>query len=109
MCPQLVPNPSQTNFNTITSPGPYHYDGRLSNAPTSSLNFRSIEIGWGNRYSQIAMPWDADQMFFRRQQDSTFTPWVEVLHSGNINTFIQPSLNIKQDKLRFPSEDTLDG
>ena len=62
-CPQLNPAPLQTNFNTIKAPGLYHIDGGLSNAPTSSLNFRSIEMGREGRYSQIAMPWDADQMF----------------------------------------------
>ena len=39
-CQQLNPQVSQTNFNTIKQPGPYHYDGGLSNAATSSLNFR---------------------------------------------------------------------
>ena len=48
------------------------------------------------------MPWDADQMFFRRQQSNEqgayFTPWVQVVHSGNINTFTTPTqtaLNLK--------------
>ena len=48
------------------------------------------------------MPWGADQMFFRRQQSNEqgayFTPWVEVVHSGNINaitTPIQTALNLK--------------
>ena len=66
-CPQLAPQPSQNNFNTIKAPRLYHYDGGLSNAPTSSLSFRRIEIGYDGRYSQIAMPWDAEQMFFRSQ------------------------------------------
>ena len=52
-------------------------------------------------------------MFFRRQQRNErgnyFTPWVEVVYSGNINTFIQPTLNTKQNKLTFPSEDDSDG
>jgi hypothetical protein len=37
-CPQLHPQVSQTNSNTIKPPGLYHYDGGLSNAPTSPLN-----------------------------------------------------------------------
>ena len=92
--PHLSPTPYQFNFNTIKAPGLYHDDGGLSNAPASSLNFRSIEMGREDRHSQIAMPWDADQMFFRRQQshaqDNYFTPWMEVVHSGNIHTFTQP-------------------
>ena len=81
VCPQLHPQISHNNFNTMKTPGLYHYDGGLSNAPSNSLNFRSIEIGREDRYSQIALPWDADQMFFRRQQSNEqgnyFTPWVE--------------------------------
>ena len=104
-CPQLNPQMPQTKFNTIKPPGLYHYDGGLANAPSSSLNFRSIEVGREDRYSQIALPWDADQMFFRRQQSNEqckyFTPWVEVVHSGNISTFIQPALRTKQNKLTF--------
>jgi len=65
-CPQLDPQISQTNFNTIKTPGLYHYDGGLSNAPSSSLNFRSIEIGREDRYTQIALPCDADQMVFQK-------------------------------------------
>jgi hypothetical protein len=86
----------------MKAPGLYHCAGGFSNAPTGSLNFRSNEIGYDGRYSQIAIPWDADQMFFRRQlsneQGADFTPWVEVVHSGNINTFttpIQTALNLK--------------
>ena len=55
------------------------------------------------------MPWDTDQMFFRRKQDSNFTPGRQVVHSGNINTFIQPALNTKHDKLLFPFEDAFNG
>ena len=65
--PQLSPAPYQFNFNTIKAPGLYQYDGTtLFNAPSSSQNFRTIEIGRGDRYSQIAFPWDADNMCCRR-------------------------------------------
>jgi len=43
------------------------------------------------------------------KRDSSFTPWREVVHSANINTFIQPSLYTKQDKLLFPFEDAFNG
>ena len=33
-----------------------------------------------------AMPFDTDKMFLRRKQDSSFTPWREVVHSGSVNT-----------------------
>ena len=55
-------------------------------------------MGRADSYSQIAMPWDADQTFFRRDQDSSFAPRVEVVHKGSIKTFttqIQSALNLK--------------
>ena len=67
-CPQRSPHITQNDFNIIKTPGRYNYEGAtISNAPSSSQNVRSIEIGYNGRYSQIAMPWDADQMFFRSQ------------------------------------------
>ena len=76
VCPQLTswPTPQLYDFNIVKASGLYHYDSYgsvtgLRNAPTNSANFRSIEIGYDYRYSQIAMPWDTDQMFFRRKAD----------------------------------------
>ena len=112
MRPQLNPISSQNNFNTFKTPGLYYdiFDGNpIPNAPINSLNFRSTEIGSAGRYSQIAMPFDYDKMFFRRQRNNDFSPWLEVVHSGNINTLIQPALSTKQDKLTFPSENDYDG
>ena len=39
-----------------------------------------------------------------KDQGNFFTQWKEVVHSGNINTFTQPTLNAKQDQLTFPSK-----
>ena len=55
------------------------------------------------------MPFDYDKMFFRRQRNSDFSPWLEVVSRGNKNTFIQPTLSTTQDILAFPSEDDSDG
>ena len=68
VCLQLNPISSQNDFNTIKAPGLYQYDrfngSPIPNALINSLNFRSIEIGSDGRYSQIAMPCDAEQIFF---------------------------------------------
>ena len=56
----------------------------------------TLKLVRGNRYSQIAMPWDADQTFFRSKQDNTFSNWLEVVRGGNANAFttrIQRQLN----------------
>jgi hypothetical protein len=96
--------PTQNDFDIIKAPGLYQYDGGVLNSPSNSPNFRSIELGSSNRYSQIAMPWDSDQMFFRRKQDATFTPWREIIHTGNIGAYTQQSadttaaLDLKADK-----------
>ena len=82
--------PYQFNVNAIKASGLYHYNGTtLLNAPSSSQNFRTIEIGRVDRYSQIALPWEADTMLFRRHRENNFTPWMQVTHSGDISTFIQ--------------------
>ena len=60
MCPQLDPISSQNDFNTIKAPRLYQYD-LFTGSPIPS-----IEIGAAGRYSQIAMPFDDDKMFFRR-------------------------------------------
>ena len=104
-CPHLPPQISHNNFDTIKTPGLYHYDGGLSNPPSSSQIFRSIEIGREGRYSQIAMPWDSDRMFFRRQESNAqgfFTPWREIVHSGNINTFTQMGHTLAALALKAP-------
>ena len=103
--PQLTswPTPQLKGFNIFKASGLYHYGSYgsvtgLVNAPTNSANFRSIEIGNDNRCSQIAMPWDTDQIFFRGKPDRSFSNWLEVVRSGNINTFtsgIQTALNLK--------------
>ena len=46
------------------------------------------------------MPWDADTMSFTRQasnaQGNLFAPWMEVVHSGNINNFTLTNYYTKQ-------------
>ncbi|NDI85082.1 phage tail-collar fiber domain-containing protein [Undibacterium crateris] len=64
----------------VTKPsGLYHYDGAITGTkpPFASGNYRTIEIGYGTRYTQVAFPWNDDSMYFRRQQD-TWKPWVKV-------------------------------
>ena len=43
------------------------------------------------------MPWDTDQMFLRRKAGSSFSTWLEVVHSANITTFT------KSDVLKYPN------
>jgi len=114
-CPQLTswPTPQLYDFNIVKASGLYHYDSYgsatgLRNAPTNSANLEALKL---------VMITDAHRLpclgilinFLRMIQDSSFTPWREVIHSGNINTLIQPSLNAKQDRLLFPFEDAFNG
>ena len=79
------------NLDTVKTPGLYHYDGVISGtqpAGTSWYNVKTIEIGDTNRYSQIVMPYSADRIFYRRQNDSAaWGSYVELLHSGNYNNY----------------------
>lgn len=78
------------SLDTVSTPGLYQYDGGFGGTkpPDNSPNYRTIEIGSGNRFSQIAMPWNSDGFYFRRQEGSTFSAWRTVIHDGNF-----PSLN----------------
>jgi hypothetical protein len=89
---QLTAGVTQTNFDAIKAPGLYQYDGTMTSTPNGRANYRAIEIGSNGRYSQIALPWDQDGMWFRRHQDSTWGTWREVLHSGNFSSYA-PSLS----------------
>jgi hypothetical protein len=67
------------NLDAIKAPGLYHYDQAFTGTkPVASANFRTIEIGGADRYSQVAFPFDRNDMYFRRQTDSAFGPWVRV-------------------------------
>jgi hypothetical protein len=78
------------SLDTISTPGLYQYDGGFGGTkpPDNSPNYRTIEIGNGNRFSQIAMPWNSDGFYFRRQEGATFSAWRTVLHDGNYNSYV---------------------
>jgi hypothetical protein len=78
------------NLDTIKTPGLYHYDGGVGGTtPNGSPNYRTIEIGTNDRYSQIAMPWDSANMFFRRNQGG-WQAWRTVIHDGNYSSYALP-------------------
>ncbi len=70
------------NLDAPKTPGLYHYDQAFTGTrPAVSANFRTIEIGNSGRYTQVAFPFDKNDMYFRRQQDSAFGPWARVTTS----------------------------
>ena len=77
------------SLDTVSTPGLYQYDGAFGGTkpPDSSANYRTVEIGSGGRFSQIALPWNGDNLFFRRQQDAGWSAWRTVLHDGNYNSY----------------------
>jgi microcystin-dependent protein len=84
---------SQTNFDLIKQPGLYQYDGTMTGTlpPIGSSNFRTVEVGSNARYSQIALPYNADGLCVRRMTDAAWSAWRTVLHDGNYNNYA-PSL-----------------
>lgn len=81
----------QLNFDSIKQPGLYQYDDIATGGGTvppdpSPYNFRTIEIGSGGRYSQVAFGYNTDSMYFRRHQDTTWSDWRTVIHDGNIGS-----------------------
>lgn len=77
------------NLDTIKQPGLYQYDGGIGGTQpegADQANLRTIEIGSGGRYSQMAFDWASEQAWFRRQTGDTWSTWREFIHSGNIGS-----------------------
>jgi hypothetical protein len=75
------------SLDDIKQPGLYQYDGGIGGTQpegTDQANLRTIEIGSGSRYSQMAFDWASDQAWFRRQTGDVWSTWREFIHSGNI-------------------------
>ena len=80
----LYPGVTQQNLDLIKNPGLYEYDGGITGtSPNGSPNYRTIEIGAGGRYSQIALPWNSDNMYFRRNTDGSWSGWRTVVSADS--------------------------
>ena len=80
------------NLNTIKHTGLYTYDGGISGDQPeggSWYNLRTIEIGYGQRFTQMAFPYNADRVWFRRQSSAdTWQPWFEFITTANRNSHL---------------------
>ena len=76
------------NLDTVKTPGLYHYDGAYTGTqPIQNwYNVRTIEVGNSTRASQFVMPYSADRIFYRRNTDSGWQPYIELYHTGNLPT-----------------------
>ena len=77
------------SLDTVSTPGLYQYDGAFGGTkpPDNGANYRTVEIGSGSRFSQIAMPWNSENIYFRRITDSTYSAWRTVIHDGNYTSY----------------------
>ncbi|QEL57039.1 gp53-like domain-containing protein [Chromobacterium paludis] len=71
------------SLNTYTVPGVYEYDPVVDGAPTSIPNHTVLSMGRVARWTQLAIPYRKDQLFFRRNIDGNRGEWQEVWHGGN--------------------------
>ena len=80
------------NLNTIKHTGLYTYDGGISGDQPeggSWHNLRTIEIGYAQRATQMAFPYNADRVWFRRQSSAdTWQPWFEFITTANRNSHL---------------------
>jgi hypothetical protein len=76
------------NLDSVKTPGLYHYDGAYTGTqPIQNwYNIRTIEIGNSTRASQFVMPYNVDRIFYRRNTDPGWQPYVELYHTGNLPT-----------------------
>jgi hypothetical protein len=74
------PSSQALDFDTAKAPGLYHYDGAFTGTrpPDNVANYRTVELGGLNRLSQIALPWNSDNLYFRRSVGTTWFPWSKV-------------------------------
>ena len=81
------------NLNTVKHSGLYTYDGGISGDQpegTNWYNLRTIEIGYAQRVTQMAFPYNSDRVWFRRQVQSNgaWQPWFEFITTANRNSHL---------------------
>jgi len=92
-----APNPPIGSWQYETNDG----SDNSTTSPSTSPNIQVFSTGGSNRGFQIAVPYDADNFFMRRGQGA-WTPWVEVVHSGNASRFaLSPQGGTIQGDLRI--------
>jgi hypothetical protein len=81
----LQPTFQTISLDTQKAPGLYHYDGAFGGTkpPDNAPNYRTIEIGNGGRYTEVALPWNSANMYFRRNTDGAWSSWSTVWHNDN--------------------------
>jgi hypothetical protein len=77
------------NLDAVKQPGLYQYDGAFTGTkpPDNSGNYRTLEIGDGGRYTQIAFPWNSNRVFVRRKVDANWGGWDELVKFGDTYVF----------------------
>ena len=74
------------NIDADHGQGVFEYDPvPTGTIPITSPNIKTIDIGKYSRRTQLAFPYNDDRIFFRRHNDSAWTEWKELLHTGNFN------------------------
>lgn len=80
---------TRADLNELYRTGLYTVEGfgaSVPNAPMGTKNCRVIVIsGHENRTTQITQMYESDRMFFRRKNEGSWSPWVELWHSGNFD------------------------
>ena len=89
----LQNNYQRLNINDIKDTGLYHYDGGIDGDQpegTNWSNLRTIEIGYAQRFTQMAFPYNSDRVWFRRQVQSNgvWQPWFEFITTANRNSHL---------------------
>ncbi|WP_196782516.1 hypothetical protein [Chromobacterium paludis] len=63
------------SMNAYMPPGIYEYDPAGEGAPTNIPNHTVLSMGRASRWTQLAMPYSQDQLFFRRNIDGKTGGW----------------------------------
>jgi len=109
--PQLV---TSLNNAQVTYSGLYRFNGDTVGKPDFGGGFgsalqSSLSDAGGNWGTQLAIDYTTDTIGFRRLSNTTWQPWIEIWHKGNLPKATQTQANTGTDDTAFITSKTLTG
>lgn len=106
-------NAGATDLNSYSQSGFYRATSTAPNLPTVDSYGIIHTNDTNNPHAfQLASRWYGNQLFYRRKQNDTWQPWVELYHSGNLNPVDYVTLSTAQTitgQKTFSANTTING
>lgn len=97
-----------TDLDSYSKSGFYKATTNAANTPTTGSGYGIIHTNYINdQYAfQLASRWDANRLYYRRQNSGTWFPWVELYHTGNFDPADYALVGHTHDALRLDQTPT---